>query len=178
MFKPEENRLTILHDDKRGEHSLNQNLHASLISLGCVLESLSIAASHDNLKARCRTQEESLTATVEFEPTSGPEDDLYPGIETRASDRRPFKGGTLSPLLLNKLSDDSKKREGTHFYFLNKTSETLRRFISQTECMIWEYRKAHDDILGWIRFTEWERLEISSRKSEIPREHFMQRRAR
>ena len=25
--------------------------------------------------------------------------------------------------------------------------------------------------------TEWERLEISSRKSEIPREHFMQRRA-
>ena len=26
--------------------------------------------------------------------------------------------------------------------------------------------------------TEWERLEISSRKSEIPREHFMQRRAR
>ena len=26
--------------------------------------------------------------------------------------------------------------------------------------------------------TEWERLGISSRKSEIPREHFMQRRAR
>ena len=26
--------------------------------------------------------------------------------------------------------------------------------------------------------TEWERLEISSRKSEIPREHFMQRWAR
>jgi len=26
--------------------------------------------------------------------------------------------------------------------------------------------------------TEWERLEISSRKLEIPREHFMQRRAR
>ena len=26
-----------------------------------------------------------------------------------------------------------------------------------------------------IKTTEWERLEISSRKSEIPREHFMQR---
>ena len=26
--------------------------------------------------------------------------------------------------------------------------------------------------------TEWERLEISSRKSEIPKEHFMQRWAR
>ena len=30
----------------------------------------------------------------------------------------------------------------------------------------------------WRKTTEWERLEISSRKSEIPREHFMQRWAR
>ena len=29
-----------------------------------------------------------------------------------------------------------------------------------------------------IKTTEWERLEISSRKLEIPREHFMQRWAR
>ena len=30
----------------------------------------------------------------------------------------------------------------------------------------------------WRETIEWERLEISSRKLEIPREHFMQRRAR
>ena len=30
----------------------------------------------------------------------------------------------------------------------------------------------------WRKTTEWERLEISSRKLEIPREHFMQRWAR
>ena len=27
----------------------------------------------------------------------------------------------------------------------------------------------------WRKTTEWERLEISSRKLEVPREHFMQR---
>ena len=46
-----------------------------------------------------------------------------------------------------------------------------------------EYVKAvycHPAYLTYIqrKTTEWERLEISSRKLEIPREHFMQRWAR
>ena len=32
-----------------------------------------------------------------------------------------------------------------------------------------------DNAKKWKKTTEWERLEISSRKLEIPREHFMQR---
>ena len=39
------------------------------------------------------------------------------------------------------------------------------------------YKKAflHDQCKEIRKTTEWERLEISSRKLEIPREHFMQR---
>ena len=38
-----------------------------------------------------------------------------------------------------------------------------------------EIRKPSSAINGkkWRKITEWERLEISSRKLEIPREHFM-----
>ena len=35
-----------------------------------------------------------------------------------------------------------------------------------------------DQCKEWRKRTEWERLEITSRKLEIPREHFMQRWAR
>ena len=36
-------------------------------------------------------------------------------------------------------------------------------------------RKAMTNLDSVLKSTDWERLEISSRKLEIPREHFMQR---
>src|SRR6476660_2461505 len=43
--------LTIRHQNDRARHVLNRHNHASLLSLGCVLELIRIAASHEKMEA-------------------------------------------------------------------------------------------------------------------------------
>ena len=42
--------LTIGHDEERARHGFNRVNHASCLSLGCVLESIHIAASGEKLR--------------------------------------------------------------------------------------------------------------------------------
>ena len=58
--------------------------------------------------------------------------------------------------------------------------EICTHLNSEFQRIAWRDKKAFlsDQCKEIRKITEWERLEISSRKSEIPREHFMQRWAR
>ena len=55
--------------------------------------------------------------------------------------------------------------------------ETYKHLNAEFQRLTREIRKPSSAINAnkWRKRTEWERLEISSRKLEIPREHFMQR---
>ena len=70
--------LCVSHNEEKARHAFNRANHASYISLGCVLESISIAASHENLKAvyalSHEALKESISAVITF--TLGPK--LWP----------------------------------------------------------------------------------------------------
>lgn len=47
-----ENTLTVVLDENRSRQYLNRNHHATLITLGCLLESLKVAAAAQGLNLR------------------------------------------------------------------------------------------------------------------------------
>ena len=72
-----------------------------------------------------------------------------------------------------KIREVKSKGEKERYKHLNAEFQRIatrdkKAFLSAKKCNAKKSRKT----------TEWERLEISSRKLEIPREHFMQRWAR
>ena len=58
--------------------------------------------------------------------------------------------------------------------FFKKIGDTKETFHAKDENGK-DLTEAEDIKKRWQTYTEWERLGISSRKSEIPKEHFMQR---
>ena len=65
-----------------------------------------------------------------------------------------------------KKRNQRQREKGRHNHLKAKFQRTARR--DEKASSVVSARKQR-------RKTEWERLEISSRKSEIPREHFIQR---
>ena len=91
------------------------------------------------------------------------------GIKTIPMEKKCKKAKLLSGEALQiavKRREAKSKGEKERYKHLNAEQEEIRKPSSVINAK--KYRKT----------TEWERLEISSRKSEIPQEHFMQRWAR
>jgi len=157
IFKPRENKLTIEQDEKRARHSLNYDNTASLIGLGGVIESISIAASHNKLKATIRLPDYALSkfpwAIMEFERSEIQADELYSAIDIRATDRRPFKKGKMSENIKKELLKDHLRFRGTGFHLKENISDTFHNLLLQTDRIMWEHKDVHRDIFSWVRFT-------------------------
>ena len=67
--------------------------------------------------------------------------------------------------IAEKRKDTKSKGEKERYSHLNAEFQRIAR----------RDKKAFLSVKKWRKTKEWERLEISSRKLEIPREHFMQR---
>ena len=92
------------------------------------------------------------------------------GIKTIPMEKKCKKGKWLSEEVLQigeKRRESKSKGEKERYTHLNSEFQRIARRDKKAFPVInaKKYRKT----------TEWERLEISSRKLEIPREHFMQR---
>ena len=95
------------------------------------------------------------------------------GIKTIPMEKKCKKAKWLSEEALQiavKRREVKSKVEKERYTHVNENSKEDKREIGKPSSVInaKKYRKT----------TDWERLEISSRKLEIPREHFMQRWAR
>ena len=93
-----------------------------------------------------------------------------PGIKNIPQKKKFKKGKWLSEEALQiaeKRRDVKGKREKERYTHLNAVFQRIARRHEKTSSVI-NGKKQRKTI-------EWERLEISSRKLEIPREHFMQR---
>ena len=58
--------LVVTHDEERDRHALNRAHHGSLVSLGCVLESIRIAALHEGLSVKWTVVFNPLSAQLSF----------------------------------------------------------------------------------------------------------------
>ena len=151
----EQDRLKIYHLPIRGEHPLNIAGAASLISLGCVLESIRVSASIDGFQSKVTfgsfpTDSDALWATVEFQedPTLIP-DSLAGFLRIRATDRRLFKGGEISDQSLESVGSTPI----SSLYVTSNVNEGLIEAILSAEELMVEHDDVLPNVLKWTRMS-------------------------
>lgn len=161
--------LTIRHDDERARHPINRGDHGSLLALGCVVESASIAASEHGLRASiaygaCAPGSSEPWATLRFGRDPGVvRDPSAAAIPTRCTDRRVFLGGELGIALGAELAADAVA--GTRVRCLATMSDELIGYAKLAESSLSADPVAFAAVMSWVRFT---RRETESRRDGMP----------
>ncbi len=151
--------LKIHHSASRAEHPLNPDGMASQISLGCLIEAISISASQFSLKIKIRYHEfsnetDSCWAQLEFEKADLSLDPLFKMIPLRSTDRRLFTGGALPLLELKKSVSEQAELSDIYFHSVAPPSEALLNYIVQSERVMMEFESIVLKVLEWTRFTK------------------------
>ncbi|MFO0757417.1 MAG: hypothetical protein U0359_13050 [Byssovorax sp.] len=162
-FRWDGQALTIEHDPERARHALNHRDDVSRLALGGVLEALSIAARAEGWSAEpalsLHGPARSIWATVRFSPAAPatPADRaLLPAVEARATDRRIYRGGSLSHPVFAEIQRDAARFPGAGLHLLDRFSPALVRFIVAADASIWRDDAAYRDVTRWVRFSQKE----------------------
>lgn len=161
-FLWENDRLLVFYVPEKAKHVLNDHNYASLLSLGGVIESISISASHFGIESffdYCMDKEGSnLWLRVGFKEAPNKEPDLYMDLENRHADRRKFINDKLPESLLKtfkKLGEELKVK----VHIFKNDNPKLRNYLENSEKYIWNNRQVYLDTLKWVRFSKKEVLE-------------------
>jgi len=173
-FQAEKDKLIILHDESRGRHALNRKNHASLISLGCLAEGLSIASSVEGLRAEVTplftTEPPELGkawAEVRFRPSADRVNPLVVALINRCTDRSLYKGGDLCDPVFRDIASDAVPFADIEIRMISQ-SQYSQKFLDvacQTETCVWTDEKAQQDLMRWIRFSD---KEVQSTRDGMP----------
>jgi sulfur-carrier protein adenylyltransferase/sulfurtransferase len=159
--------LSVLHVPDRAKKQINYDDRVSMFSLGFLLETLRIAASAEGLAARFRTRFSEAGETwaeVELDKTAAPADPLHEVLARRFTDRRPFRGGSLPPELLQKIEADAGGGE-CRFHWSTRPTKDFLRWVCEAETYFWHNKAFHSDYTRWIRLT---RREIFATRDGLP----------
>lgn len=163
-------KLNIFLDQDRSKSKLDIGRNGVMLSLGCLLESLSIAASNSSFSIRCSLQD--LTnpsptrplAAVYFEASSVKQDELFSALDLRFTDRRMYLGGELKTETLSSIAEDGLRFFDSNVKF-STTDLAIRNYIQTAETFPLSNTPVMKDILRWIRFTD---AEAHSTKDGMP----------
>jgi hypothetical protein len=152
--------LGIFHSEFRARHALNRKQHASLVSLGAVLENIRIAASSDGFTVETAVHWENLAtenawAEVRFTAAVTVADPLAEWIDRRATDRRRYRGGPIDAPCLKTILAETARQRGITARVVGLTP-TLIDYIAQCESYVWTHPGPHRDLMRWLRFNRKE----------------------
>lgn len=143
-----------------GEMSaLNHDGRASALTLGGLLEYLTIAATGVGLDAEVelvtRPTPDSRWARVRFRRRDAAPDPLYSALESRCTDRRDYLGGELTDPALTELADECGRSPECPLYLLGRDAypADLTRYIADTERFFWTCRPVHRQVMKVVRWT-------------------------
>jgi len=147
--------LKIFYDSARAKHPLNPQGVASVLALGCLLESIELAASELNVKVEWKLgtlSERTTEAWVElrFFPTTQSPNELAKMLTERCTDRRFFRGGDLKPEMFPRLELASAR---LHVLPTPNSSWELFNFIAESEELLFEFPELISATLEWVRFS-------------------------
>lgn len=176
-FRWDGERLEVFHDDALARHALNNGDHATLLSFGCLLELLRIAASElglETLEELAETAPEPASAsagakrhmaTLRLPRTGIAADPLAPAIQTRLTDRRPFARTPLSESLVSELETEASRFPRLKLSFRSGVAERLADYIVRADEFLWKNPLATRDFLQWVRLS---RSEEQARPDGLP----------
>ena len=156
-FRFHENTIEIHPDFDRSLSVVDPNHRELFISLGCAAENMLITASHFNLKAElsicCESKEPFLSVSFDFDGSHS-EDELFPLIEGRQTNRHVYDGRSLT---LNQLDWLQKVDlcEGVSVDFFERGClrfEKIKGRITAANEIQMGDNEFKSELLDWIRF--------------------------
>jgi hypothetical protein len=156
-FEWDGNTLNVVHHESRALHPLNPSGIASMVSAGCVLETIAIAASD----FRCSTSftlrdfppGDSIWAQVRFGPSTCPQDPLSDVISQRTTDRRFFTKGDLPVTLLEAIAANEHTYAPARIHWSSILEGGLTDYIVEAEKIMMTHPEILPAVLKWVRLT-------------------------
>ena len=162
------NVLTILFDPARARHVLDAGLSAAKISLGCLLESIKIAATqygfsiefkYTGLSEEQKQQQKQPAGEVTFisdiSDNSLP-DPLADALPKRTTDRRPFSKGPLPVREITEISEAFQPNGLAQVHCQSSISPELLDYILAAESLVTRHPSIFLQTLEWIRLSRRE----------------------
>lgn len=148
----------IHHNDELARHRLNVNNIASMISLGCLLENVRVAALSEGMGIDYTLDKTNPLSSfkITFHKLNHSASDLLKAIELRCSDRRNFSGG-YTPELAKELSNVSVNYQAQLKIF-QKLPDKIYKFALKCDSIFWEDTRIFFDTVSWVRFSKEEAL--------------------
>jgi hypothetical protein len=150
-------KLSIFHNEARGRHALNRNNHASYLALGCLIESIAVAAAAAGFKTNSSVslkESDAAWAQLSFQKSSPFDAELANQLTRRYTERRPFAKGWIPPGLFQSLLNE--KVDGCQASYVHQISHELTEYLCSLDQEVWQEQNAHRDLHRWLRFTERE----------------------
>lgn len=152
------NTLKVIHHESRASHPLNPAGIASMISFGCVLEVIAIAAS----EFRCSTSftledfpaGDSVWAQVRFGPSTCARDPLFDVISHRTTDRRFFKKGDLPVNALQSIAAQEHAYAPARIHWTSALEGELTNYIVDAEKIMMTHPDILPAVFKWVRLTQ------------------------
>ena len=153
--------LTVDFDPTKAHHVLDVGMSAAKISLGCVIESVSIAASAYQLSIHCSILElqqgkTGAAAQVGFVNDSRTPDPLLDALPKRSTDRRLFQRGLMPGKDLTRVWEGFEQRDSVHVHFVDSIPPDLFGYIAAAENLVSRHPTIFPNTVQWIRFSESE----------------------
>lgn len=162
------NEYLVSYDITTAKHILNSDNISSIISLGALIESISIAASQFNCYITTRFEKDFGTDSKDWLSfkiikASTPRDNLIDSITKRHTDRGNYKID-LSDLEFKKLHLSLQKtiRDKNVKVYTAKVTDKIVHYLLRCEEIFWKEKQIVKDLSRWIKF----------KKTEVPNDGF------
>jgi hypothetical protein len=151
--------LTIVFDPGKAHHVLDAGFSGVKISLGCVVESIAVAASEHGFAIGCEylnlpEENRGAAARVSFIQDGRRTDPLLKAVEKRSTDRRQYKKGPLPSDELTQVWKHFECAANVHVHFVESPAPDLFEYVVAAEGLVTLHPRIFPDTLPWIRLSE------------------------
>ena len=153
-FEWKDNSLLIFHDDNKSNHPLNPKNVTSILMLGCLLETIQIAASQFGYKISYDLSLENHEhwCTTHFNQTHIESDPLTNSIQLRCTDRRVYqKTMPTKPFKITTTSFGQSQLHQTQ-----NLSSKLSDYFVESEQFLIQHESILPSVMKWVRFSQKE----------------------
>lgn len=164
-FKWNENSLLIFNIESRSTHPLDPNGVTSVLTLGCAIELIAIAASTFNFKIHTTLNKNipdmnQHWAELTFTHEEIIPDELAPYISKRSTDRRLYKKGLPPHKVIDDINASLDEKALARLHLTSDFTPELTKYIILSEQFLVDHPNALPEVLKWVRFS------VSSAKSK------------
>ena len=158
LFETKKDELLLWSEPGRLRDLTGYKRTLDLVSLGAVIENISLRASAHSLEALVELvppDKHDLVARIQFQSTSNDPDPLRAAIPLRHTNRRFFKGPAASPETLRSIQEEARRISGCDIDWLDTTEQRSKalQLIRRAEGERFRNKVLHAELFENIRFS-------------------------